>query len=57
MAIAGLAIPLLLIQVYDGGIFELTENRLLLPHELEQLMELCCQSCATLLVDLGWYGI
>ena len=57
MVIAGLAIPFPLIQVYDGGLFELLGDRLFLPHDVEELMELCCQSRATLLVDLSWDGV
>ena len=49
MVIAGLAIPLPLIQVYDGGLFELLGNRYLLPHELQQLVELCHWSAGGLL--------
>ena len=57
MVIAGRAFPFPLIQVYDGGTFELLGDRLLLPHELEQLADgallskLCHPLCRP---QLGW---
>ena len=59
MVITGLGSRFPLIQVYDGGLVELLGDRLLLPHELGQMMDgaLLSKLCHPLCLDLGWDGV
>ena len=55
--VASLSISFPFVEVHDGRISEVLRDSLLLPYELEELMELLQQGPAAFLVDFGWDGV